>query len=231
MKKFIRRYLIAIILIMSGLSIFLFTQAKSETDSPTKTKQTQKVSRGDIQSSIKVSGKAELVDEQKLRFTQTGTVAAVYFKTGAQVKKGEIIAELDKSDFTNDLKQAQVSLDNSQISLNDLLKGNKQTTIDKQKNAIKDLESNIKNTQNNLKIQQDKYQQTLKNLQEDIDFAKKEVNNRSQTLVASQKKLESIQANEGQSLSSTQNNYQNQLANILSKISSDITDFKDYLNT
>jgi len=83
----------------------------------------------DIEDSIKAYGTAELVDEQQLGYNQEWEITAVYFDDGDEVKKWDIIAELDQESVLNNITQAEISLQNAQLSLNEILNGNSDSQI------------------------------------------------------------------------------------------------------
>ncbi|MDD2745813.1 MAG: HlyD family efflux transporter periplasmic adaptor subunit [Candidatus Gracilibacteria bacterium] len=115
---------------------------------------TATVKKGTIEDSIKTTGTANLVNEQKIRFNQLGKVIAIKFKQGDSVKQGDIIAMLDNSDALNSIKQAEINLSNARISLaqdrkpaeqKDLLQS--QNAINKSKSDIASAEQNYSNLQ------------------------------------------------------------------------------------
>lgn len=133
-----------------------------------------------IEKTIKVVWSAELVDEQQLRFNQQWDVVAVYFKEGDSVKKWDIIAKLDSESAENSIKQAQISLENAQIELQEVLDGS--TNLE-----LMQAQNNVDTVQNNLLISQDEYSKllieqatTLKEKEEDLVLAKAEINMESQ---------------------------------------------------
>ena len=76
------------------------------------------------------------MDEQELRFNQAGKITAVYFQDGDTISKGDTIAELDKTDVLNEIRQAEISLSNSQLSLQELIDGDTELSILKAENSI-----------------------------------------------------------------------------------------------
>ncbi len=82
-----------------------------------------------ITNSIKAFWSTEIVDEQQLRFNQQWEVIAVYFKKWDEVKKWDIIAELDQDSVLNDILQAEINLANSKLQLEETLKWNKESQI------------------------------------------------------------------------------------------------------
>ncbi|NVP17716.1 efflux RND transporter periplasmic adaptor subunit [Candidatus Gracilibacteria bacterium] len=75
------------------------------------------VSTGSLVSSINVLGETNLLNEQKLKFNLNGAVRGVYVKEGDLVKSGDILAELDKGELNNELKEAYLKLENSKLNL------------------------------------------------------------------------------------------------------------------
>lgn len=78
-------------------------------------KPTYKVEPGTIVDDVNFTGRiAPIVDEQ-LFFRGDGRLAKLAVAEGAQVKKGDVLAELEISDLLNQLAQAQVTLQTSQL--------------------------------------------------------------------------------------------------------------------
>jgi len=95
----------------------------------------------DLVSSIKVLWETSLLQEQYLNFNNEWTIAWVYVKQWQKVKAWDLLAELDKWQLKNELKEANIKLENSKITL--------QKTLDKFGNedktkALIDLESKKK---------------------------------------------------------------------------------------
>lgn len=130
---------------------------------------------GNLSETIKSSGKAELVDEQRLRFNLTGKVTGVNFSDGDEVKEGQTIAELDKVQLESDIKQAEINLQNSQISLNNLLEGNTEAEIIRAKNNVDDTISKIYISERNLLISKNNYDVELRDLSLEFELAENDV--------------------------------------------------------
>lgn len=74
-------------------------------------------------SSIKVLWETSLLQEQVLNFNNEWTIAWVYIKEWQKVKAWELLAELDKGQLKNELKEANIKLENTKLAL--------QKTLDK----------------------------------------------------------------------------------------------------
>ena len=86
---------------------------------------------GEILSSIKVMWETNLLQEQKLKFNIEGNVVGVYVSEWKKVSAWELLAEIDKWQLQNELKEANIKLQNSKINLQKVL--DKFSTDDKVK--------------------------------------------------------------------------------------------------
>jgi len=74
------------------------------------TKPTYVVESGEVVRKIDFTGRVAPVIEQELFFRASGYVDVVYFKRNAEVKEGDLVAELEVTDLKNALAQAEASL-------------------------------------------------------------------------------------------------------------------------
>ncbi len=108
------------------------------------------VTTGNIQNTIDAYGSINLVDEQAIRFNQQGNVTAVYFKKWDQVKKGYIVAELDPSSVQSNILQAELSLENAKLQLDETVNGDRSS-------QILQAENNLEQSKLKLDIAQQEY--------------------------------------------------------------------------
>ena len=80
--------------------------------------QTARVERGDIQHSITATGTIEPVTSVTVGTQVSGIVSRLYVDYNSVVKKGQVIAELDKTNLTSELRTAQANLSSAQSTLN-----------------------------------------------------------------------------------------------------------------
>ncbi len=80
-------------------------------------KPTYVVVQGGIAEEIKFSGRIAPVVEETLFFRADGRVSVVNVAQGDMVKKGTLLAELDLGDLLNQLAQAEITLQTSQLKL------------------------------------------------------------------------------------------------------------------
>ncbi|MBP8017095.1 biotin/lipoyl-binding protein [Candidatus Gracilibacteria bacterium] len=197
MKKYlsVKKIIIFVIIVGIGYSIYSY-YFSSNTKTVTITKE-YKVSTGSIENSIKITGKAAIVDEQTLKFNQVGKVAKLYFKNGDSVKKGQLIAELNKEDINSTIKQAELSLSDAKIKLADLLNGPQYKDILNGENNVKTAENKILTLQNDLSIlqnntipqYQDKYQNDMRDFDNQITLKENAIKNNENDIKNSELKL------------------------------------------
>ena len=67
------------------------------------------VTRTDVSDELLLAGTVDARDRVDLGFASSGRVKAVHFKVGDQVKKGDVIAEIEQNKLVADLTQAQAN--------------------------------------------------------------------------------------------------------------------------
>lgn len=80
--------------------------------------ETAKVERQDIHTSITATGTIEPVTSVTVGTQVSGIVAKLYVDYNSIVKKGQVIAELDKTNLTSELNTAKANLASAQSTLN-----------------------------------------------------------------------------------------------------------------
>ena len=80
--------------------------------------QTARVERGIIQNSITATGTIEPVTSVTVGTQVSGIVSRLYVDYNSVVKKGQVIAELDKTNLISELRTAQANLSSAQSTLN-----------------------------------------------------------------------------------------------------------------
>lgn len=113
--------LVALMLLVAGCGAFA-----GEPPAPTPTpipplpaleKPKYTVKRGRIVEQLQLSGRVAAVKEDALSFTRAGNVARILVRPDETVKKGRILVELQQGESLNQLKQAQVRLDQAELAL------------------------------------------------------------------------------------------------------------------
>ena len=76
-----------------------------------------KVERGDLAKSVVATGKVEPITKVEIKSKASGIVKKLYVDYGDRVKKGQVLAELDREEISAQVAQARASLDASEASL------------------------------------------------------------------------------------------------------------------
>ena len=106
--------IIAAVAVCGAVAAFFFMGGEKE---KSVTFQTARVERGAIQNSITATGTIEPVTSVTVGTQVSGIVSRLYVDYNSVVKKGQVIAELDRTNLTSELKTAQANLSSAQSSL------------------------------------------------------------------------------------------------------------------
>ena len=111
MKK--RFFILLGLLIAAGVTYYFFSSNnKQET-----TYLTESVTRGNIEKTVVASGSVESVNEVDVGAQASGKITKLYVKLGQEIKKGEMIADIDSTTQINTLNTKKAALVNYQAQL------------------------------------------------------------------------------------------------------------------
>src|SRR5882757_2027272 len=111
MKKSYKNIIIIVAILIVLMLIWFFFIRKP---TPPVVLTTQKPTKGYIAQSVTATGKIEPVDTVTVGTQVSGIIKFLYADFNSKVKKGQLIAELDKSLLQATLDQVQGNLQNSQ---------------------------------------------------------------------------------------------------------------------
>ncbi len=110
-------------------------------------------SRGPITETVSVTGNTKPVESVSLGFGTSGTIARVYASVGKHVSRGDILAALNMSSLSAELKQAQADVDTQKAKLAGLEAGSRpedvaaaQAAYDKSAQDLANLYAGISDT-------------------------------------------------------------------------------------
>ena len=108
MKKFLKIFIILVILgaIAYGVKMFFFSAAAENAAGPLVS---VKVTQTTISTTISATGTLEPVDQVEVGTQVSGDIAKINVDFNSKVKKGQVIAELDKSKLKATLAQAEIA--------------------------------------------------------------------------------------------------------------------------
>lgn len=98
-----------------AIVIFLLSGGKKKEEV---TFETAKIEKGNIQTTITATGTIEPVTSVTVGTQVSGIVSRLYVDYNSIVKKGQVIAELDKTNLTSELNTAKANLASAQSTLN-----------------------------------------------------------------------------------------------------------------
>ncbi len=75
-----------------------------------------KVEKGDLAKSVVATGKVEPITKVEIKSKASGIVKKLYVDAGDRVKKGQLLAELDKEEIAAQVEQAKAQLEASEAS-------------------------------------------------------------------------------------------------------------------
>ncbi len=135
-KAIMRHTKPVILLLLSALlTLGVGGCATNEEAATTDTGGTYTVARGDLAQEVSASGNLSFSNLEDLAFEMAGTVQDVFVEEGGAVKKGDVVATLDTTDWEKQIRSLKISVLSSQISLRqaaqalDTAKEQTQTTI------------------------------------------------------------------------------------------------------
>ena len=108
MKKLLKIFIILVILgaIAYGVKTFFFSASAENAAGPLVS---AKVVQTTISTTISATGTLEPVDQVEVGTQVSGDIAKIYADFNSKVKKGQVIAELDKSKLKATLAQAEIA--------------------------------------------------------------------------------------------------------------------------
>ena len=102
------------IILLGAVVLYAFASGGTKID-PSKL---AKVEKGDLAKSVVATGKIEPITKVEIKSKASGIVKKLYVDYGDKVKKGQILAELDKEEIEARVDQARAQLEASSASLN-----------------------------------------------------------------------------------------------------------------
>lgn len=114
MKKISKIWIAAIVIIVVAIAAWLFSGKSSNKELSF---ETDKVAAADITNSITATGTIEPVTSVTVGTQVSGIIDKLYVDYNSVVKKGQVIAELDKTNLMSELNSAKANLTSAQSTL------------------------------------------------------------------------------------------------------------------
>ena len=104
---------ILVFVVLVGGAVAAFSRGASKID-PSKL---AKVEKGDLAKSVVATGKVEPITKVEVKSKASGIVKKLYVEYGDRVKKGQLLAQLDKIEIEAGVEQSRASLEAAQANL------------------------------------------------------------------------------------------------------------------
>ena len=115
MKKYIKKIIIIALLAVVAFAAYHFFMKEKPA---VITLQTDKVTQGDVTTEVTATGSVQPVDEVEVGTQVSGLVSKIYVDYNSQVKKGQLLAELDKTNLQEMVVNATANYNSALNELN-----------------------------------------------------------------------------------------------------------------
>ena len=115
MKKISKIWIIVAAMLVVAIGSWIFSGGKKNKEIQF---ETEKITRANLQNSVTATGTIEPVTSVTVGTQVSGIVSKLYVDYNSKVTKGQVIAELDRTNLTSELNTAKANLASAQSSLN-----------------------------------------------------------------------------------------------------------------
>ncbi|PLX28672.1 hypothetical protein C0581_01360 [Candidatus Parcubacteria bacterium] len=141
-KKWYRKKLFYILAVVGLLlAVIVYGNVKKANQPPTY--ETVMVERGVLSQTVDAAGNIESADELDLRFETGGRLGKIYKQTNAEVKAGDIIAELQLGELNGRVAQASASVNRAKANLDKVLAGETDAYVSNIKAQLDQAKANL----------------------------------------------------------------------------------------
>lgn len=112
-SKKLKYFLVLVVLVALALSVYFYIQSQKKQPEP----QTVEVTQGDLTQIVKATGEIYASDIVSVGAQVSGQIQKLYIKLGQDVKKGELIAEIDSTTQLDKLNTSKAELEAAKADL------------------------------------------------------------------------------------------------------------------
>lgn len=145
-RKKLAFFLLFLVLIAAAYYFFWYKKWDENQDIAWKEQEIW-VTRQDITSSLSVTWKSKIKNEQSLNFNTPGKVTAVYVEIGQEVIKDALLAEIDKKEVLSAVQEKQIELEQASLKYENLL-WERDIESQKMQNEIENKKRDLEKKQN-----------------------------------------------------------------------------------
>ncbi len=129
MKK-VTIWLLLILVIGGGIGGYFWLQDRRTQSQEDNIIRTTQVARENLEITVSASGNVIANQKADLRFDTPGKVAKVHVEVGDRVRAGQELARLDTGDLERAVRQAEISLEQAKLDLQELLEPAREEDLD-----------------------------------------------------------------------------------------------------
>lgn len=185
-----------VLLVAVGMGVSSYVKAQK---SKVKQVSLAKVTKKKVVQSVSATGNIEANYRTEITLNPSQKVVKVFVSEGQQVKKDDVLVQLDASDYENQLEKAKISLSTAQSTLNQIQSTGAASDESNAQNTIAQAQATLENAERNYQDSNKKYIQNQDLFSKgylsrtDFDASKKAVEDAATAIKAAQSTLTSAQ--------------------------------------
>ncbi|MBV7275002.1 HlyD family efflux transporter periplasmic adaptor subunit [Clostridiaceae bacterium UIB06] len=185
-----------VLLVAVGMGVSSYAKAQK---SKVKQVSLAKVTKKKVVQSVSATGNIEANYRTEIALNPSQKVVKVFVSEGQQVKKDDVLVQLDASDYENQLEKAKISLSTAQSTLNQIQSTGSASEESNAQNTVAQAKATLENAERNYQDLNKKYIQNQDLFSKgylsktDFDASKKAVEDAETAIKAAQSTLTSAQ--------------------------------------
>lgn len=217
-----KKLLILAILLVAGGGYYYFRSQNANVSQTTYT--VQKVEKGNVITTVSGSGSVSASNQVDVKPEVSANIVSINVKAGQKVKKGDVLAVLNKKDLQKALKDAKNSLDVAQANLKLKVDGATAEEIAVSKNSVDSAKLSYDNAKTNLEDVKTSNAQDIAKAQLTLDNSKLSLEN-------AQRSYNDALANKDINNTSTDQDFENTYTSAKNTINSSYVTLRSSYNT
>lgn len=148
------------LLVLAALIAFIAFIAIRNYNAGIKEVSLAEVTKGRLTQYVTITGTVKAKNRDEIALSPASKVTAVYVSEGQPVKKGDVLAKLDTTDYSNQLSKQKLNLENAESTLNYILSSGNAMDKTASENAVKQAEITLENAKTSYDDVYKKYEQS-----------------------------------------------------------------------
>lgn len=146
----LKKPMIFVLLIIIVVGVFGIRSYSKSQKAKIKEVSTAAVKKGSLTQSVTLTGSIESSSRNEIALSPSLKVVEIFIKEGQTVKKGDVLAKLDDSDFKSQLEKQKLNLSNAEYNLNYIVENSSSNDKLTSENALKQAQISLENAKINL---------------------------------------------------------------------------------